>query len=48
MRRIDVTDFAVGYRFWSAVTGYEILGPPNGWHGWLGYLGTEEPRPDTR
>ena len=41
---INVTDFAVGYRFWSAVTGYEILGPPNGWHGWLGYLGTEQPR----
>ena len=41
---INVTDFAVGYRFWSAVTGYEILGPEQGWHGWLGYLGTTAPR----
>ena len=41
---INVTDFAVGYEFWSAVTGYEILGPEHGWHGWLGYLGTTEPR----
>jgi hypothetical protein len=40
---INVTDFAVAYRFWSAVTGYEILGPEHGWHGWLGYLGTREP-----
>ena len=24
---INVTDFAVAYEFWSAVTGYEILGP---------------------
>ena len=22
-----VTDFEVGYRFWSAVTGWEVLGP---------------------
>ena len=41
---INVTDFAVAYEFWSAVTGYEILGPEHGWHGWLGYLGTNEPR----
>ena len=41
---INVTDFAVAYEFWSAVTGYEILGPEHGWHGWLGYLGTKEPR----
>ncbi|HWM22994.1 MAG TPA: VOC family protein [Ilumatobacteraceae bacterium] len=41
---INVTDFAVGYEFWSAVTGYEILGPEHGWHGWLGFLGTNEPR----
>ncbi len=41
---INVTDLAVGYRFWSAVTGYEILGPPDGWHGWLGFLGTIQPR----
>ena len=41
---INVTDFPVAYRFWSAVTGYEILGPPDGWHGWLGFLGTSQPR----
>ena len=41
---INVTDFAVGYQFWSAVTGYEILGPEQGWHGWLGFLGTSQPR----
>ena len=40
---INVTDFAVGYEFWSAVTGYEILGPEHGWHGWLGFLGTRSP-----
>jgi Glyoxalase-like domain len=40
---INVTDFAVGYEFWSAVTGYEVLGPEQGWHGWLGFLGTREP-----
>ena len=40
---INVTDFAVGYEFWSAVTGYEILGPEHGWHGWLGFLGTSSP-----
>jgi catechol 2,3-dioxygenase-like lactoylglutathione lyase family enzyme len=41
---INVTDLAVGYEFWSAVTGLEILGPRDGWHGWLGYLGTKNPR----
>ncbi len=40
---INVTDFAVGYEFWSAVTGYEVLGPDEGWHGWLGFLGSREP-----
>ena len=40
---INVTDFEVAYQFWSAVTGYEILGPERGWHGWLGFLGTQEP-----
>jgi predicted enzyme related to lactoylglutathione lyase len=40
---INVTDFAVAYEFWSALTGYEVLGPEHGWHGWLGYLGTKEP-----
>jgi hypothetical protein len=41
---INVTNFAVGYRFWSAVTGYDVLGPIDGWHGWLGFLGTSCPR----
>ncbi|HJS71235.1 MAG TPA: VOC family protein [Acidimicrobiia bacterium] len=41
---INVTDLGVGYEFWSAATGLEILGPRDGWHGWLGYLGTSEPR----
>ncbi len=40
---INVTDLAVAYEFWSAVTGYEVLGPEHGWHGWLGYLGTSDP-----
>jgi hypothetical protein len=40
---VNVTDFDVGYRFWSAVTGWEMLGPAQGWHGWLGYLGTRHP-----
>ena len=44
---INVTDFPIAYRFWSAVTGYEILGPSHGWHGWLGFLGTQR-RADTR
>ena len=41
---INVTDHEVGLRFWSALTGYEVLDP--GWwgHGWLAYLGTTEPR----
>ena len=40
---VNVTDFEVGYRFWSAITGFEILGPEHGYHGWLGYLGTLDP-----
>ena len=41
---IDVTDLAEGYRFWSAVTGLEIIGsPPDGWHGRFGYLGHRDP-----
>lgn len=41
---INVTDFDLGYRFWSALTGFDILGPEHGYHGWLGYLGTTNPR----
>jgi hypothetical protein len=40
---VNVTDFEIGYRFWSAITGFEILGPEHGYHGWLGYLGTTDP-----
>jgi len=40
---VNVTDFELGYRFWSAVTGFEVLGPEHGYHGWLGYLGTVDP-----
>lgn len=33
---IDVTDLDAGYRFWSEVTGLEIIGrTPGGWHGRL-------------
>ena len=34
---INVTDLAVGYRFWSAVTGYETRPRPTAGTGWLGY-----------
>jgi catechol 2,3-dioxygenase-like lactoylglutathione lyase family enzyme len=40
---INVTDLAVAYRFWSEVTGLEVIGSEHGWHGWLGYLGTRDP-----
>ena len=41
---IDVTDLDVGYRFWSEVTGLEIIGrTPGGWHGRFGYLGHADP-----
>jgi catechol 2,3-dioxygenase-like lactoylglutathione lyase family enzyme len=40
---INVTDLTVAYEFWSAVTGLEVLGSEDGWHGWLGYLGTRNP-----
>jgi len=41
---INVTDFEVAFRFWSAVTGLEVL-EYRFWGGdWLGYLGTNTPR----
>lgn len=40
---INVTDLQIAYRFWSAVTGLEIIGSEDGWHDWLGYLGTKNP-----
>lgn len=40
---INVTDLRVAYEFWSAVTGLEVIGSEDGWHDWLGYLGTKNP-----
>src|SRR5918995_330152 len=40
---INVTDLGLAYEFWSQVTGLEIIGSEQGWHGWLGYLGTRDP-----
>ncbi|HEX9761909.1 MAG TPA: VOC family protein [Acidimicrobiia bacterium] len=40
---IDVDDLEVGYAFWSAVTGLEVIGKPEGWHGRFGYLGHRDP-----
>jgi predicted enzyme related to lactoylglutathione lyase len=40
---IDVDDLEIGYRFWSAVTGLEIIGSRDGWHGRFGYLGQKDP-----
>ncbi len=40
---INVTDLPLAYKFWSAVTGLEVIGSEEGWHDWLGYLGTTDP-----
>jgi len=40
---INVTDLDQAHEFWSRVTGLEVIGQPDGWHGWLGYLGTKDP-----
>lgn len=40
---INVDDLEIGYEFWSAVTGLEVIGPPFGWHGRFGYLGQKDP-----
>jgi predicted enzyme related to lactoylglutathione lyase len=41
---IDVTDLVEGFRFWSAVTGLEVIGgTAGGWHGRFGYLGYRNP-----
>lgn len=40
---LDVDDLTVGYRFWSEVTGLEVIGSGNGWHGRFGYLGSKDP-----
>lgn len=39
---VNVTDMQQGLAFWSAVTGWDVLFDGETWHGWLGYLGTEE------
>ena len=40
---IDVTDLARAYEFWSEVTGLDVIGSEDGWHGRFGYLGTKDP-----
>ncbi len=40
---IDVDDLTLGYRFWSEVTGWDVIGKQNGWHGRFGYLGRKDP-----
>ena len=40
---INVTDLNLAYKFWSEVTGLEVIGSQEGWHDWLGYLGTRDP-----
>lgn len=40
---INVTDLQRAYDFWSEVTGLEIIGSADGWHGRFGYLGTKDP-----
>lgn len=40
---LDVGDLAVAYEFWSEVTGLEISGSRDGWHGRFGYLGQKDP-----
>lgn len=40
---LDVGDLTIAYEFWSEVTGLEIIGTPDGWHGRFGYLGHRDP-----
>jgi catechol 2,3-dioxygenase-like lactoylglutathione lyase family enzyme len=40
---INVTDLERAYEFWAAVTGLEVIGSEDGWHGRFGYLGTRDP-----
>lgn len=40
---LDVGDLTVAYKFWSEVTGLEIIGSLGGWHGRFGYLGRKDP-----
>jgi len=40
---LDVGDLTLAYKFWSEVTGLEIIGSPGGWHGRFGYLGRKDP-----
>ena len=40
---INVTDLPLAYKFWSEVTGLDIIGSEDGWHDWLGYLGHKDP-----
>lgn len=40
---INVTDLERAYEFWSEVTGLDVIGSEDGWHGRFGYLGTKDP-----
>jgi predicted enzyme related to lactoylglutathione lyase len=40
---INVTDLDRGYEFWSEVTGLDVIGGREPWHGRFGYLGTRDP-----
>jgi predicted enzyme related to lactoylglutathione lyase len=40
---LDVDDLTVAYKFWSEVTGLDIIGSRTGWHGRFGYLGRKDP-----
>lgn len=40
---VNVTDMTLGYEFWSEVTGLDVIGGQDPWHGRFGYLGTVDP-----
>jgi catechol 2,3-dioxygenase-like lactoylglutathione lyase family enzyme len=40
---LAVDDLNVAHKFWSEVTGLEIIGSPGGWRGRFGYLGRKDP-----
>lgn len=40
---INVTDLERAHQFWAEVTGLDVIGSEDGWHGRFGYLGTKDP-----
>jgi hypothetical protein len=40
---IDVNDPEQGYRFWSAVTGLDVIGSETGWHDPFGFWDARTP-----